>query len=340
MITPRRICFFGTPEFALGALEALESAGRSPDLVISQPARRSGRGRGRREPPVARWARDRGIELVQPPSVRRSEFLERLREWQPDMAIVVAFGQIFPKTLLEIPAHGCLNLHASLLPAYRGASPIAAAIAAGERETGVTTMVMDPGMDSGPLLLERRVAIGDDETAGELGARLSRIGGDLVVETLAGLEAGVIEPRPQDHSRASFAPRLTKDDGRLDWSRPATALAAQIRAFDPWPGARTKFRGETLAVIKARWVADSELADEPASAFLGPGSFLGCADGALLVRCGGGSRLALLAVQRPGRRVVAAGDLANSERPLPGERFGDLECPLIAGDPPGVGARR
>jgi methionyl-tRNA formyltransferase len=319
-----RLAFFGTPAFAVPTLDALAAASRLPLVVVTQPPRPAGRGRDVQEPPVALWARARGIELLQPERVRRPEVLDDMAARDLDLALVVAFGQIFPKRLLALPRHGCINLHASLLPKYRGASPVAAAIAAGETTTGVTTVVMEEELDSGPILLQREVEIGEEETTGELEARLSTLGAGLVVETLDRLENGTLEPVPQP-GEATFAPLLDKKDGVVDWSLTAPELFNRLRAFTPWPGMQARLRGQSLKLVWARPLLGVESL-EPGP----PGEILGLGASDLLeVRCGAGTVLGLERVQRPGRKVVTARDLKNGERIEIGERFG-------AGVPAGV----
>src|SRR6202035_1034584 len=245
----RTIVFFGTPEFAVPTLAALERAGRLPARVVTQPARPAGRGRQVQDSAVARWALAHGREVARPERVREAAFLTAMRELAPDLAVVVAFGQIFPPELLALPPQGCVKLHASLLPRYRGDAPIQAAIAAGEEATGVTTMRMEAGLDSGPILLQREVAIGPCETAGELSRRLAEAGGDLVVETVEGLESGRLSPRPQQHQLATYAPRLTRESGAVDWSLPASPLANRLRAYTPWPGLHAVLRGAAVKLV-------------------------------------------------------------------------------------------
>lgn len=307
------VVFFGTPEFAVPTLAALVAAGRSPALVVTQPAKPAGRGQRSQEPPVARWAREHGLPVVQPERVRQPEFLERMRELHPAVAVVVAFGQIFPKALLDIPAHGCINLHASLLPRHRGASPVQAAVAAGDTRTGVSTMLMEEGLDSGPVLLQEETEIGPAETAGELAPRLAGMGGQLVVRTLERLEAGTLVPRPQASDGVTYAPRLTRESGRADWTLPARALADRLRAYTPWPGLTATLKGEPVKLVRARVL--------PGTAGSDPGTLLGVRDGALAVACGGGTVLGVEALQRPGKRALAAADFMNGERLRPGESF-------------------
>lgn len=321
-----KIAFFGTPEFAVPSLAALDSAGRRPIVVVSQPARRAGRGSRVAEPPVARWARAHGADLLQPTRVRDDGFLGRLRETKLDLAVVAAYGRIFPRSLLELPSWGCLNVHASLLPAWRGAAPIQAAIANGEAVTGVTTMVMEEGLDTGPILLREEVAIRPLETAGELAPRLAEIGARLLLRTLDGLEAGDVEPRPQCEAAASYAPMLRPEDGIVDWGREAGEIVCRVRAFEPWPGSRTWLRGEAIRIVAARPLASfpgpdrGDGRDRP-GAFLGYRRIEGIGRAAV-VRCGGSSALTLDRAQRPGRRPVTGIDLVNGLRLAVGERFG------------------
>jgi methionyl-tRNA formyltransferase len=311
-----RIVFFGTPDFAVPTLDALAAAGSTPLLVVSQPPRPRGRGRRTEQPPVARWAEARGVPLEQPERVRDPELLSRLRALEPDLAVVVAFGQIFRTELLRLPRLGCVNLHGSLLPRHRGAAPVQAALLAGDSTTGVSTMLMDEGLDTGPVLLQREVAIAPGENAGELQARLARVGAELVVETVERLAAGTIVPRPQQHERATLAPRLRKEDGRIDWHAPTARVAALVRAMTPWPGAFTELRGEPLRVLAAQPLHG---ADVPAGE-AAPGTVLGRLGEGFAVRCGDGGALLVLRVQRPGRRAVTAVDFWNGERVEAGER--------------------
>ena len=332
MSAPRRlsrIAFFGTPEFAVPVLRALEAAGRRPVLAVSQPARRAGRGGRLRQPPVARWALDHNVDLLQPAGVRGAGFLGRFRDLELDLAVVAAYGRIFPRALLEMPARGCVNIHASLLPAWRGASPIQAAIAAGEQKTGVTTMVMEEGLDSGPILLQEETPIGADETAGELSPRLAAIGGGLLIRTLEALEAGAVEPRPQDAAAATYAPMLRPSDGVVDWSRESREISWRVRAYEPWPGSRSWLRGDAVRIVASRPLASCAVTGDRGELDC-PGAFLGCRKvegiGRLpVVRCGGSSALALCRVQRPGGRLISGLDLVNGLRLTVGERFGAAE---------------
>ncbi|MFL6196978.1 MAG: methionyl-tRNA formyltransferase, partial [Thermoanaerobaculia bacterium] len=307
------ILFFGTPELAVPTLAALVAAGRAPVLVVTQPSRPVGRGRQPQDPPVARWAREHGLEVAQPERVRHPEFLASAAALKPDVAVVVAFGQIFPRALLDLPRYGCVNLHASLLPRWRGASPIQAAVAAGDASTGIATMRMEEGLDTGPVLLMEETPIGPDETAGELGLRLGEMGGALMVRTLELLEKGEIEPRPQSAEGVTYAPRLTRDSGRVDWALTAREIHDRLRAYTPWPGLTAELRGQPLKITAARVLDGSESSAS--------GTLLGLRDGLLAVACGGGTVLGLAEVQRPGKRPLRAGDFVNGERLRPGEAF-------------------
>jgi methionyl-tRNA formyltransferase len=310
-----RLVFFGTPEFAVPTLQALVDAGRPPLLVVAQPARPAGRGRELREPAVVVWARERGLPVEQPEAVRAPEFLQRMRSLDPDVAVVAAFGQIFSTELLAIPRQGCLNVHASLLPRWRGAAPIQAALAAGEAKTGVTTMRMERGLDTGPILLQRELAIASSETALELTPRLATLGGELMVETLAALERGELVPRPQPEG-ATYAPRLEKGQARVDWSLPAATLFDRWRAWQPWPGLETFWRGESVKILEA--APRRSGAVQPG---VTPGTVLATSPDAIAVACGAGA-LDLRSLRRPGRRSQNAGEFAAAARLAVGDRLG------------------
>ncbi len=312
-----KLIFFGTPGFAIPTLNALERAGRTPYRVISQPARPVGRGRKLQEPPVAEWALERGIPVEQPNRVRARSFLELIAGDAPEVAVVVAFGQIFPQKLLDIPRLGCINLHASLLPAYRGAAPIQAALATGETETGVTTMLMEKGLDSGPILLQRSLEIGPGESAPELSERLAETGAALMIETLDLLERGEIESRPQDDSLATLAPMLTKADGLVDWTLSAREIHDRLRAYTPWPGLSTSLRGEPVKIGDG-----AALEGDGSDSSSEPGAYLGLREGRIAVACGGDTVFGVEILQRAGRKALPAAQFANGERLEVGERFG------------------
>jgi methionyl-tRNA formyltransferase len=257
------------------------------------------------------------LSVVQPDDVRESAFLEWMKDLGPAVAVVVAFGQIFPEALLEIPTRGCINLHASLLPAYRGAAPIQAAIVAGEATTGVTTMQMEEGLDSGPILLQEEVAIRPQETAGELSERLAELGAELMVRTLERIESGGVEPRAQTHSQATLAPRLRKVDGELDWQQTAARLFDRIRGVTPWPGAFSRLRERPLKILWGRVIEDRAVAEVSE-----PGTYLGLIESRMAVSCGEGTILGLERVQRPGKKPVEALQFVNGEPIEVGERFG------------------
>ena len=234
-----RIVFMGTPEFAVPSLEALLKSEDQVVGIVTQPDRPKGRGHNLGPPPVKVIAQRAGIPLLQPLKIKTPDFLEALAAWKPDLIAVTAFGRILHAPILNLPPKGCVNVHGSLLPKYRGAAPVQWAIINGERETGITTMLMDEGMDTGPILLQERIPIMPGDTAGTLARRLADLGGRLLVETIRQLKAGTISPRAQDHSQGSMATLLKKEDGVLDWSWGAQSIANRIRGLSPWPGAYT-----------------------------------------------------------------------------------------------------
>jgi len=307
-----RLVFFGTPEFAVPSLDALVEAGRRPILVVSQPARPAGRRRRLVEPPVAERARELGIEVVQPARVRAPEFVADLGKLSPDLGIVVAFGQIFPPELLATPRFGCLNVHASLLPRWRGAAPIQAAIAAGDAETGVAVQQMEAGLDTGPVFGERRVPIGATTTSPELAETLSRLGAGLLVETVARIEAGDAVAEPQDEALSSYAPKLTAGV-MLDLEAPADELDRRVRAYAAEPGVTLPTPREPLKVLRVRPAEAPEGAE--------PGVILALGRCGLTVGAGAGTALELLEVQRPGGRPVDGRALANGWRLAVGDRL-------------------
>jgi methionyl-tRNA formyltransferase len=252
------------------------------------------------------------LPITQPERIKSNdEFRAQLAAIKPDAIIVVGYGRLIPQWMLDLPLFGNMNLHASLLPKYRGAAPIQWAIARGETITGVTTMRIDAGLDTGDILLQQELPIAPDDTAETLAPRLAAIGADLVVESLRGLEAGSIHPRPQDHSQATLAPILKKEDGLVEFTRSATEICNRIRGFQPWPGAYTKFRGKTLQILKA----------QPASGGMSPGELKVDGDRAF-VGCGHKSSLELLEIQLEGKKRSSAGDFIHGYRPKPGEKLG------------------
>lgn len=308
------LVFCGTPRFAVPTLEKLIEAGHSVPLVVTQPDRPRGRGMEVAVSPVKEAALRLNLPVTQPDRIKNNDdFKAQLIALKPDGIIVVGYGRIIPQWMIDLPRHGNLNLHASLLPKYRGAAPIQWAIASGELLTGVTTMRIDAGLDTGDILLQREVPIASDDTAETLAPGLAAIGADLMAETLRGLESGSIYPAPQDHARATLAPILKKEDGRIEFARTATEIFNRMRGFQPWPGAYTLFKGKTLQVHR---VHPAENAGT-----LAPGEI--AAEGTrLLVGCGQATALELLELQVEGKRRMSAADFINGYRPARGEKLG------------------
>ncbi len=263
------LVFMGTPDFAVPPLEALHAAGFRIPLVVTQPDRPKGRGRGVAAPPVKEAALRLGCEVAQPPKVRAPEFIDRLKPMAPDFLVVVAFGQILPQSILQIPMAGSINIHASLLPKYRGPAPIQWAILRGERQTGITTMLMDVGVDTGDILLQRATDIQDTENADHLHHRLSRMGAEMVVETLHRLRLGTLFPYSQKHDDATYAPMLRKHDGRIQWEQSAGRIDALIRAMTPWPGAYCFWGQKRLKIIQARGLEGVHIEAPPGTVVAG-----------------------------------------------------------------------
>ena len=245
-----KVVFMGSPDFSLPTLRALSNTYQVVG-VVTQPDRASGRGRELKPPAVKLLARELGLPVIQPEKLRQPEAMEQLRLWGPDLIVVAAFGQILKKDVLFLPRFGCINVHASLLPRWRGAAPINAAILHGDKETGVTIMKMDVGLDTGPILTQRSIPLTRDDTAGSVFEKLSHLGADLLIETLPDYLSGKIEPMPQTEEDMTYAPMLKKEEGRLDFTRPAEELERRVRAFNPWPGAFMDFDGTLLKVHRA-----------------------------------------------------------------------------------------
>jgi len=306
------LVFCGTPRFAVPTLEALVHAGFPVRLVVTQPDKPRGRGLALAPSPVKQSALALGLPVAQPESIKNNDaFLEQLTALNPDAIIVVGYGRIIPQWMIDLPRLGNINLHASLLPKYRGAAPIQWAIARGESTTGVTTMRIDAGLDTGDILLQKEIPIQPTDTAETLAPMLAATGANLMVETLRGLEAGTISPCPQNSENATLAPILKKEDGRIDFRRTAQEICNRLRGFQPWPGAFTTFRGKNLHV----WDAAAALRSLP------PGELL-IEHGLLFVGCGGGTALALLEVQPEGKKHMAARDFIHGYRPQTGEKLG------------------
>jgi len=308
-----RIVFCGTPAFAVPSLQRL-IADREFDVAgaITQPDRPRGRGQAIQSSPVKKAATAAGIPVYQPEKIKSDEAFEYFRRIAPDAAVIIAYGQIIPQRLIGLPRLGWINLHASLLPKYRGAAPINWAIMNGETRTGLTTMRIDAGLDTGPTLLKYETVIGADETAPQLTQRLAEAGAPLVVETLRKLASGELTPAAQDEPAASWAPPLKKEDGRADWSLPAEQIYARIRGLQPWPGAFTRFRGKTARI----WGQPAPADETPE-----PGTIVVRANGVYVV-CGKNSALEIESIQLEGRKPVSAREFANGAHLAPGERFG------------------
>ncbi len=311
-----RIVFCGTPEFALPTLRRLIA---EPDFtieaVVTQPDRPRGRGQKVASSPVKDAALDAGLYIYQPEKIKSDSADDFFQRAAPDAVVIVAYGQIIPAHLLEIPRLGWINLHASLLPRYRGAAPIAWAIANGETRSGLTTMRIDPGLDTGPILLCQELEILPDETTPELEQRMAEAGAPLLIETLRKLERGEITPTPQDHTQATLAPTLKREHGRMDWSRTAQQVYNRICGFQPWPGAFSTFRGQ-LCHIWGHPAARDQAPPQTAA----PGTLVQ-QGGELYVACGESTWLQLAAVQLEGRTRITARDFANGARLQPGETF-------------------
>jgi methionyl-tRNA formyltransferase len=309
------LVFAGTPRFAVPTLEKLVDAGHSVPLVVTQPDRHRGRGMELAISPVKESALCLGLPVIQPEKIKNNEeFRQQLSALHPDAIIVVGYGRIIPQWMIDLPRFGNLNLHASLLPKYRGAAPIQWAIAQGESVTGVTTMRIDAGLDTGDILMQREIPIAPEDDAETLGPKLASMGADLMVETLRALENGQIRPTPQDNSKATLAPILTKADGRVDFQRIATEIFNRLRGFQPWPGAHTLFRGRNLQIHRAHPVNQSfELV---------PGE-LSIESTRLVAVCGKNTALELIDLQPEGKRRMSARDFVNGYRPQPSEKLGE-----------------
>jgi len=313
MAQSENLVFCGTPQFAVPTLEKLVQAGFKVQLVLTQPDRPKGRGLGLVSSPIKQAAERLGLPIYQPEKIKQNEELRaKLTEIAPAAIIVVGYGRIIPKWMLELPQQGNINLHASLLPKYRGAAPIQWAIANGEQVTGVTTMRINEGLDTGDILLQKELAILDEDTAETVSPRLAAIGADLMVETLRGLAESTISPIPQKDDEATLAPILKKEDGKIDFSRSAQEIYNRLRGFQPWPGSFTTFRGKALNITAAK----------PAIGKL-PQAELRVKDDRLFVGSGNSTLLELLEVQPEGKKRISARDFVHGYRPKVGERFGE-----------------
>lgn len=306
------LVFCGTPRFAVPTLEKLVETGFAVRLVVTQPDKPRGRGLELAPSPVKQTALDLGLPVAQPDKLKHNEeFRAQLAALSPDAIVVVGYGRIIPQWMIDLPPLGNINLHASLLPKYRGAAPIQWAIACGETVTGVTTMRIDAGLDTGDILLQKAVPIAPTDSAEDMAPRLAAIGAGLMVESLYGLHAGTIHPQPQDNSKATLAPILKKEDGRIDFHLTAPQICNRLRGFQPWPGTFTSFRGKNLHVWDVR----------PVERTVPQGELLVEGD-RLLVGCGGASALELLEVQPEGKKRLAARDFVHGYHPRSQERLG------------------
>ena len=312
MIDSLNLVFCGTPRFAVPTLERLLEAGCKISLVVTQPDRPRGRGLEVVQSPVKEYALRAGLAVIQPEAIKNNAgFREQLAAIQPDAIIVVGYGRIIPQWMLDLPRLGNINLHASLLPKYRGAAPIQWAIARGESTTGVTTMKIDSGLDTGDILLQKEVPVAPDDTAETLSPKLASIGAALTVTTLDGLSKDTIQARQQDNAQATLAPILTKEDALIDFSRPATDILNRMRGFQPWPGAYSRFRGKNLqvrnAVVSDFALPPWEIRTEAERLFVG---------------CGQSTTIELLELQLEGKKRGTAADFIRGYRPVPGEKLG------------------
>ena len=308
-----RVVFMGTPDFSVPTLECIIEAGHEVVGVVTQPDKAKGRGKKVVYPPVKEKTLEHGLTVYQPRRAREPEFIEQMRALNPDVMVVVAFGQILPKALLDIPKYGCVNVHASLLPKYRGAAPIQWAVIRGEKVSGVTTMQMDVGLDTGDMLLKAEVPLAEDETGGSLHDKLSVLGGDLLIKTLKGLEAGTIVPEKQDDSQTGeYARMLDKSLGKIDFSMPAKEIERLIRGLNPWPSAYTSYNNKTMKLWKAKVVPGGEAV---------PGQILAVDKKGFTVQTGDGA-LQILELQMEGKKRMDAGAFLRGCQLTAGEILG------------------
>jgi methionyl-tRNA formyltransferase len=311
-----RIVFMGSPEFALPTLRRLIESDHEVAGVVTQPDRPAGRGRRLQPQPAKLLTLERGLPVLQPERVNRPESLTAIGELAPDALVIAAYGQILRQPLLDLPQRGALNVHASLLPKYRGASPVAAAILAGDPRTGITILEVVLALDAGPMVAQRALPIEPHDTTGTLSDKLARLGADLLIDLLPAWERGDITAQPQDDSQATYAPTLRKEDAVIDWSLPAKEVWRRVRAYNPWPVATTKLQGEPIRIWEARPLDDEPSAPAGTVVALSTPALSGFA-----VRCGQGS-LAILRAQRAGKRAVTGEELLRGMPALLGERFG------------------
>ncbi len=304
----------GTPDFAVPSLQALLDGEDSVVGVFTQPDQRAGRGMALRPSPVKVCSLEHQVPVFQPPKLRVPEVLEQLKTWQPDLIVIAAYGKILPKTILDLPLHGCINVHASLLPKYRGAAPIQWAIADGETETGITIMQVSQQMDAGDILLQKAALITQSETGGSLHTKLARLGAEALREALVLFKHGTLIARPQDEAQVTYAALIKKEDGRIDWTQDAISIERRIRAFHPWPSAYTTLQGKLLKVYAAR----VEHSDAPQAA---PGTVIKSAPGSLVIATRGGA-LALAEVQLAGKKRLPVAEFLKGSALEPGSMLG------------------
>ena len=307
------LVFLGTPQFAVPTLEALVTAGHNVKAVYTQPDRPSGRGQELAQSAVKKSALTHGLLVLQPERIRCPEEITKLGEFNVPAMVVVGYGQILPQSVIDLAPLGIINVHGSLLPQYRGAAPIQWAIANGELTTGVTTMRINAGMDTGDMLLKAEIEILPDDTSPTLAERLSKLGADLLIETLKGIEIGMIHAIPQEHAQATYAPILKKEDGRIDFSRTAAEIANRLRGFNPWPGAYTTYRGTPWKILAAHAANDSTKGN--------PGEIYAIRKG-IFVSCNNNTLLEVTELQQEGRKRITAEAFVNGQRPISGEVFG------------------
>jgi methionyl-tRNA formyltransferase len=314
-----KLVFMGTPESAVPSLRRCVEDGHEILAVWTQPDRPAGRGNRLKAPPVKEYALSQNISVHQPAKIRTGEALSLFTAQEFDVAVVVAYGRILPPTFLRAPRRGCVNVHFSLLPKYRGAAPVNWSIVRGERESGVTTMLIDEGLDTGPVLLQRSTRIGDDETAPQLLGRLSHAGAELLGETLARFDE--IEPRPQREEDATLAPMLKREDGLIDWTLDAHDIVRRVRGFQPWPGAYTFYKGRRLVIWRASasWIEGD---DAKGGVLHGAGEILDARGDSLIVACGGATALRVLELQPEGKQRLGARDFINGSHARAGEALG------------------
>jgi methionyl-tRNA formyltransferase len=318
-VSALRIAFAGTPDFSVPALKALLSSGHEVVGVLTQPDRPKGRGRQVAASPVKVAALEHGLPISQPETLKTEAGRADLAAWAPDLLVVVAYGLILPRTVLGLPPLGCLNIHASLLPRWRGAAPIQRAILAGDDSTGVTIMLMDVGLDTGPMLIKREIPIARDDTGGSLHDRLASLGSGALLEALEGHAGGTLKPISQPTEGVTYAAKIEKSEALIHWERDAFEIERQVRAFNPWPVAETRLSGEQLRIFAAAAEAGDveSVKNDPVA-----GTIVAVDDQSLLVQCGRG-RLLVRQLQRPGRRVMSAGDFARGgSGDLIGKRLG------------------